>query len=426
MFFYKVHSILWTLFLVEHSRVLVLYLFMTYVHCNNQTQSSPIKPNPFAVSAFVFVGVKKMFLALHSQRLFCHSRRLLPLEQQQKQQLLLQRFQPSRRSYIFLPASWKAVQSSIQTWLGNKAKERTVWVKLLRDNYRYQSNAALAATLSFRYRPAWWIRYQRQLPSTAVILRASKYQYRASRHWWRHRRGLWMNQVRKRFRRTPQIEIEIETETETETPFQIKEFSKSHWFDANGYPLTSRDESGRFVNPWSSQSTNGSHPLLEFLTWRLERLRVWNKRDTIPLEPVTIDWKVHDNNHNHLSLTWIGHSTCLVRLSGYTLLTDPIFSHRASPVQWLPLGVPRHVPAACEINDLPPIIDVVLISHDHYDHLDKISCQLLKDRVQLWAVPCKIKEWLVNKCDIHPDSIIELEWWQQHTIAFSKIGRAHV
>ena len=199
---------------------------MTYVHCNNQTQSSPIKPNPFAVSAFVFVGVKKMFLALHSQRLFCHSRRLLPLEQQQKQQLLLQRFQPSRRSYIFLPASWKAVQSSIQTWLGNKAKERTVWVKLLRDNYRYQSNAALAATLSFRYRPAWWIRYQRQLPSTAVILRASKYQYRASRHWWRHRRGLWMNQVRKRFRRTPQIEIEIETETETETPFQIKEFQE--------------------------------------------------------------------------------------------------------------------------------------------------------------------------------------------------------
>ena len=355
-----------------------------------------------------------MFRALQTQRRYCYSSFSLPFTIQQQHH--------SRRSYIFFPASWKSVQSSIQTWVGNKAKERTIWVKLLRENYRYRSNAAaLAATLSLRYRPAWWVRYQRQKPPTTVLnLRASTYQYRASRHWWRHRRGLWMNQVRTRFRRTPS------TVTETETPVQITEYSKSHWFDANGYPLTSRDESGRFVNPWSSQSTNGSHPLLEFLTWRLERLRVWNRRETIPLEPVTIDWKVYDNNnnkesnhHDHLSLTWIGHSTCLVRLSGYTLLTDPIFSHRASPVQWLPLGVPRHVPAACQVNDLPPVIDVVLVSHDHYDHLDKISCRLLKDRVQLWAVPSNIKEWLVNKCDIDPDKIIELEWWQQYTIPSS-------
>ena len=203
----------------------------------------------------------------------------------------------------------------------------------------------------------------------------------------------------------------------TKLAVKLTEVSKSHWFDANGYPLTARDESGRFVNPWSSQSTNGTHPILEFLSWRLERLKVWNKkREAIPLTTVPIDWGAFKNARDHLSLTWIGHSTCFVRQSGYTILTDPIFSRRASPVQWLPLGVPRHVPPACQISELPPMIDVVLLSHDHYDHLDKTSCRALKDRVQLWAVPLHLKSWLINKCQIAPSSIVELSWWQSHTI----------
>ena len=290
-------------------------------------------------------------------------------------------WQPSR-SYIFLPVSWNEFRSTIQTWLGKRAKERTIWVKRIKENYR--SNVS-----TFFHNRS----YNQQRPS----------RYRAGRHWWRQRRGVWMNKMFK-------------SRLFRQHPVQLTEYSKAHWFDANGYPLTARDESGRFVNPWSSQSTNGSHPIWEFVTWRLERLRVWNKRETVPVAPVP--WELQNSNHqDHLSLTWIGHSTCLVRLSGYNILTDPMFSHRASPVQWLPLGVPRHVQAACQVENLPPIIDVVLLSHDHYDHLDKTSCRALKDRVQLWAVPLNMKEWLVEKCDIDPTKIIDLEWWQHHTLS---------
>jgi N-acyl-phosphatidylethanolamine-hydrolysing phospholipase D len=267
------------------------------------------------------------------------------------------------RSYIFLPSSFQEVQTTVRTWLGKKAKERTIWVKLLRDRYR-----------------------------SRVKLWRDKYSSSRSR-------------IRARLR-----------------PVQLTEFSKPHWFDANGYPLTARDESGRFVNPWSSESTNGSHPVWDFIRWRLERLRVWNKKEIVPVRPIPVEFDDTHNAIDHLSLTWIGHSTCLVRLSGYTLLTDPIFSQRASPVQWIPVGVPRHVQPACRVDDLPPVIDVVLLSHDHYDHLDKTSCMALKDRVVLWAVPLNIKAWLVTKCGIDPTKIVELKWWQRHTLSTQHRG----
>ena len=67
------------------------------------------------------------------------------------------------------------------------------------------------------------------------------------------------------------------------------------------------------------------------------------------------------------SITWIGHSTLLVQINGLNILTDPQWSQRASPVSWS--GPRRLSPPGLEFEDLPPI-DVVLISHDHYDHLD--------------------------------------------------------
>ncbi len=67
------------------------------------------------------------------------------------------------------------------------------------------------------------------------------------------------------------------------------------------------------------------------------------------------------------SITWIGHSTLLVQINGVNILTDPQWSERASPVSWA--GPRRLSPPGLAFEDLPRI-DVVLISHDHYDHLD--------------------------------------------------------
>ena len=77
------------------------------------------------------------------------------------------------------------------------------------------------------------------------------------------------------------------------------------------------------------------------------------------------------------SLTWIGHSTLLVRMDGVTFLTDPVFSERASPVSFA--GPKRLVPPGVPLDELPPI-DFVTLSHDHYDHTDLPSIAALARR----------------------------------------------
>jgi N-acyl-phosphatidylethanolamine-hydrolysing phospholipase D len=77
------------------------------------------------------------------------------------------------------------------------------------------------------------------------------------------------------------------------------------------------------------------------------------------------------------SLTWIGHSTFLVRMDGVRFLTDPMFSERASPVSFA--GPKRLVPPGVPLDDLPPI-DFVTLSHDHYDHTDIASIEALAKR----------------------------------------------
>ena len=72
--------------------------------------------------------------------------------------------------------------------------------------------------------------------------------------------------------------------------------------------------------------------------------------------------------------TWIGHSTAVIQIGPDNFIIDPVFSDRASPVQ--AVGPKRFRPPACSINQLPPI-STVLISHDHYDHLDETSLKTL-------------------------------------------------
>jgi N-acyl-phosphatidylethanolamine-hydrolysing phospholipase D len=89
-----------------------------------------------------------------------------------------------------------------------------------------------------------------------------------------------------------------------------------------------------------------------------------------------------------VQVTWVGHSTFLLQLEGLTLLTDPVFSQRCSPVQWM--GPKRVVPPAFDIShpDLPKV-DAVLLSHNHYDHLDKASVLQLNarfgERLRWWV-----------------------------------------
>ena len=113
------------------------------------------------------------------------------------------------------------------------------------------------------------------------------------------------------------------------------------------------------------------------------------------------------NNEGSLRFSRLGHSTLLIQVGNKVWLTDPIFSERASVFQWL--GPKRFHPAPIKIDELPPI-EGVLISHNHYDHLDHDSIVKLKNRVKHFLAPLGIGEILVS-WGVSRDKIIELDWW---------------
>lgn len=107
-------------------------------------------------------------------------------------------------------------------------------------------------------------------------------------------------------------------------------------------------------------------------------------------------------------LSWVGHSTFLIQAWGKGFLTDPIWSKRASP---LPLiGPKRKYPAAFSLESLPKI-DYVLISHNHYDHLDFRTIKRLLELFPelIFFVPLGLKKWFTRR---KIESVVELDWWQ--------------
>lgn len=114
------------------------------------------------------------------------------------------------------------------------------------------------------------------------------------------------------------------------------------------------------------------------------------------------------------AVTWIGHATVLAQFGGLNLLTDPIFSERASPVAFA--GPRREQPPGVALQDLPAI-GAVLVSHNHYDHLDLPSCRALAAQPggsPLFVVPLGLADWFRRR---GLDRVVELDWWQSHTLA---------
>ncbi|MGN4982008.1 MBL fold metallo-hydrolase [Aeromonas dhakensis] len=105
----------------------------------------------------------------------------------------------------------------------------------------------------------------------------------------------------------------------------------------------------------------------------------------------------------------LGHSSLLLKLRGQFWLTDPVFSERASPLSWL--GPKRWHAPPMALEDLPPLAGVIL-SHDHYDHLDQASIVALQGRVAHFITPlgvgARLRAW-----GVPAHKIRELDWWQQ-------------
>ncbi len=115
---------------------------------------------------------------------------------------------------------------------------------------------------------------------------------------------------------------------------------------------------------------------------------------------------------DRLRVTWMGHSSMLIEIDGKLVLTDPVWGPRASP--WSFMGPARFHEPPIAVDELPEL-DAILISHDHYDHLDHPTVVALADRDVPWFVPLGVGAHL-EAWGIPAERITELDWWGEATV----------
>lgn len=153
-----------------------------------------------------------------------------------------------------------------------------------------------------------------------------------------------------------------------------------------------------------NHSNSNTHSLKNFLLWRWRRkVKPW---PFIPIEQRKVE-KAR-TQLGECVVTFINHSTVLIQLEGWNILTDPIWSERASPFSWI--GPKRAILPGVKFTDLPPI-DMVLLSHNHYDHMDLPTLKQLEQVHQPTIVVSKGNRSYLEKKGIK-ERIIELDWWE--------------
>jgi L-ascorbate metabolism protein UlaG (beta-lactamase superfamily) len=160
----------------------------------------------------------------------------------------------------------------------------------------------------------------------------------------------------------------------------------------------------KFVNPVPT------HLLTPGTTWEMVRHQLFGGEERVPRRSVPVVARTSSDYStppaSGLRATWIGHASTLVEIDGHRLLTDPIWSERASPSTLV--GPRRFHPPPLPIEALPPI-DVVIISHDHFDHLDMATIQALAARGSRFAVPLGVGAHL-EAWSIPAAQVVELDW----------------
>lgn len=174
---------------------------------------------------------------------------------------------------------------------------------------------------------------------------------------------------------------------------------------------------GRYRDPWPAgrEAPRGRADLFRWLWQRLRHGRAPNPEpDDLPrAEPELAEPRV-PAEADELRVTWVGQATFLVQMPGLTLLTDPMFSDRASPFGWA--GPRRFSPPGLTLDALPPI-DAVLISHDHYDHLDAPTVASLHDRfgdAVTWFTSLGYDDWFGRR---GVSNVISMDWWDRTELA---------
>lgn len=156
-----------------------------------------------------------------------------------------------------------------------------------------------------------------------------------------------------------------------------------------------------------------------FWAWQWQRWRSGLPKapaSVAEMQPVRADLAWLQQNRSTAAATWIGHASVLLQVDGLNILTDPVFSDRASPLSWI--GPKRKTPPALALAELPPI-DVVIVSHNHYDHLDLPTLQALNQQAggpPLFLMPLGVGDWLRRQGIAN---VRQLDWWQSISLRSS-------
>lgn len=171
-----------------------------------------------------------------------------------------------------------------------------------------------------------------------------------------------------------------------------------------GYPASPQATDAGFGNPVAKPRDSWGKTLRIFWTFLFDKPAGTRPDRAVPVQPLT---QAALAAAPQGSLYRLGHSTMLIKLAGGWWLTDPVFSERASPVQWA--GPKRFHAPPIALADLPPIRGV-LLSHDHYDHLDHATIRYLAERVDWFLTPLGVGDRLID-WGVPAARVRQFDWW---------------
>ena len=173
-----------------------------------------------------------------------------------------------------------------------------------------------------------------------------------------------------------------------------------------GYEGSPQYRDGKFVN--AVPVNERAWAKLPTIMWRylVDKHPEATPKSEVPVQAMTLEQLLAAPDN---SLFRLGHSTILIKTHGQFWLTDPVFAERASPFSWM--GPKRFHQPPLAIDELPPLKGII-ISHNHYDHLDKAAMLALADNVEQIYTPLGVGDTLMN-WGVAADKVTQLDWWQE-------------
>lgn len=166
---------------------------------------------------------------------------------------------------------------------------------------------------------------------------------------------------------------------------------------------------GKFQNPEQVPSTEWGKSLVIFWDYFFNKPEEYTPAPPLSVEPFDIS---HWDRQRDLQFAWLGHTTFLIKIDNKVILTDPMFSQQAGTYGWFsPIRYSKTISSV----DKLPMVDVVLITHNHSDHLDESSIKTLIPNARHFIVPMAVGK-LLEEWGVSHKKITELDWWQEKSI----------